>query len=213
VFRLPEFQPDLSTPEVLAMSYIESQPIDALTDAPQEVRDHVAQHLIDLTLRELFTFGLMQTDPNLANYRFDPATGRIVLLDFGAVMAIDPALTSDFRTLLNAALDLDAERTRAAMLRIGYFDAATAPRHQALILQMFDTAMAPLRQSTPYDFGTSDMVKTLRDMGLAMGSERELTHVPPPATMFLHRKIGGIYLLAAKLRARVALRPLLERHR
>ncbi len=212
-FRLPELHPDLSTPEVLAMTYIDSQPIDALTDAPQDLRDHVAQKLIDLTLRELFEFGLMQTDPNLANYRFDPATGRIVLLDFGAVMAIDPALTEEFRTLLNAALDEDAARTRAAMLRIGYFSAATAPRHQALILEMFNTAMAPLRQSTAFDFGASDLVRTLRDMGMAMGSERELTHVPPPATMFLHRKIGGIYLLASKLRARVALRPLLERHR
>jgi predicted unusual protein kinase regulating ubiquinone biosynthesis (AarF/ABC1/UbiB family) len=212
-FRLPELHPDLSTAQVLAMTYIDSQPIDALTDAPQELRDHVAQHLIELTLRELFTFGLMQTDPNLANYRFDPGTGQIVLLDFGAVMEIDPALTSDFRTLLNAALDEDTAATRAAMQRIGYFNAATAPRHQALIHQMFDTAMVPLRQSTPYDFGSSDMVNTLRDMGLAMGSERELTHVPPPATLFLHRKIGGIYLLASKLRARVALRPLLERYR
>lgn len=50
-------------------------------------------------------------------------------------------------------------------------------------------------------------------MGLAMGTERELTHVPPPATMFLHRKIGGIYLLAAKLKARVALRAMVERYR
>jgi predicted unusual protein kinase regulating ubiquinone biosynthesis (AarF/ABC1/UbiB family) len=173
----------------------------------------VAQKLIDLTLQELFAFGLMQTDPNLANYRFDPATGQIVLLDFGAAMEIDPSLTSDFRNLLNAALDQDGARTRAAMLRIGYFSPATAPRHQDLIMDMFETAMAPLRQITPYDFGTSYMVKTLRDMGLAMGSERELTHVPPPATLFLHRKIGGIYLLASKLRARVALRPLLERYR
>ncbi|MFU8777193.1 MAG: ABC1 kinase family protein [Roseovarius sp.] len=212
-FLLPELQPDLSTPEVLAMSYVESQPIEALTDAPQDLRDRVAHNLIDLTLRELFAFGRMQTDPNLANYRFDPGTRQIVLLDFGAVMAIDPALTTDFRALLNAALDRDAARTHAAMLRIGYFDAATAPRHQALILQMFDTAMTPLRQSAPFDFGASDLVATLRDMGRAMGSERDLTHVPPPAAMFLHRKIGGIYLLAAKLRARVALRPLLERHR
>lgn len=212
-FRLPALHSDLSTPEVLAMTYIDSQPIDTLTDAPQDLRDHVAQKLIDLTLQELFAFGLMQTDPNLANYRFDPATGQIVLLDFGAAMEIDPSLTSDFRNLLNAALDQDGARTRAAMLRIGYFSPATAPRHQDLIMDMFETAMAPLRQITPYDFGTSDMVKTLRDMGLAMGSERELTHVPPPATLFLHRKIGGIYLLASKLRARVALRPLLERYR
>ncbi|EAQ26398.1 ABC1 kinase family protein [Roseovarius sp. 217] len=211
-FRLPDLHTDLSTPHVLAMSYIESQPIDALIDAAQDLRDHIARHLIALTLRELFDFGLMQTDPNLANYRFDTASRRIVLLDFGAVMAIAPDLTQDFRGLLNAALACDAARTRAAMLRIGYFDAATSTRHQDLILEMFNAAMAPLRQSTPFDFGSADLMQTLRDMGLAMGSERDLTHVPPPATMFLHRKIGGMYLLATKLRARVALRPMLERY-
>jgi len=35
---------------------------------------------------------------------------------------------------------------------------------------------------------------------------------PPAATLFLHRKIGGMYLMAAQLRARVALRPMVERY-
>lgn len=30
------------------------------------------------------------------------------------------------------------------------------------------------------------------------------------APQFLHRKIGGMYLMAAKLRARVTLRPMVE---
>jgi predicted unusual protein kinase regulating ubiquinone biosynthesis (AarF/ABC1/UbiB family) len=213
VFRLPELHADLSTPQVLAMSYVESRPIDALADAPQALRDHVATQLIDLVLRELFSFHLMQTDPNLANYRFDPASGRIVLLDFGAVMAIEPGLVQDFRRLLNAGLDRDPAAIRPAMLKIGYFGAAAPKRQQALIMEMFDTAMAPLRQSEPFDFGKSDLIETLRDMGLAMAGDRDLTHVPPPATMFLHRKIGGIYLLATKLKARVSLRPMLERYR
>jgi predicted unusual protein kinase regulating ubiquinone biosynthesis (AarF/ABC1/UbiB family) len=213
IFRLPEFHADLSTPQVLAMSFIESEPLDALTDAPQALRDHVAHHLIDLVLRELFRFHLMQSDPNLANYRYDRAAKRIVLLDFGAAMPVRPEVAQDFRHLLNAALDSDPAMTRAAMQKIGYFDAATAPRHQALILDMFDTAMAPLRQTDPFDFGEADLVERLRDMGIAMGTERDLTHVPPAETLFLHRKIGGIYLLAAKLRARVALRPMLERYR
>jgi predicted unusual protein kinase regulating ubiquinone biosynthesis (AarF/ABC1/UbiB family) len=212
-FMLPELVPELCTAQVLAMTYLESQPIDSLTSAPQALRDHVASQLIDLVLRELFTFQLMQTDPNLANYRFDPATGRIVLLDFGAVMAIDPGLAKDFRHLLEAALNGEPVQMRTAMQRVGYFNEATAPHHQDLILAMFDTAMAPLRQGHPFDFGSSALIKTLRDMGLAMGSERDLTHVPPPETLFLHRKIGGIYLLAAKLRARVALRPLVEAYR
>jgi hypothetical protein len=47
-------------------------------------------------------------------------------------------------------------------------------------------------------------------MGLAIENDRELAHVPPAATLFLHRKIGGMYLIATKLRARVALRPMVE---
>lgn len=210
-YLLPEVEVGLSTPQVLAMSYLDSQPIDALTGAPQDLRDRVAAALIDLCLNELFTFGLMQTDPNLANYRFCAAPNRVVLLDFGAVMPIEQGMRDDFRTLLRAALGDDPAATRAALLRIGYFDGTTAPQHQDLIQRMFEAAMTPLRQGEPFDFGTSTLLETLRDMGLAMAMDRDLTHVPPPATMFLHRKIGGIYLLATKLRARVALRPMVER--
>ena len=210
IFVLPDLLADLCTPQVLAMTYLDSVPLDSLVDAPQTLRDRVAAALIDLVLRELFVFGAMQTDPNLANYRYDPKTGRIVLLDFGAVQPISPAVAADFRALARVALAGGADQTRDAMQRIGYFGSATAPHHQDLIQAMFDTAMAPLRQDAPFDFGDTDLLERLRDMGLAIGTDRELAHVPPAATLFLHRKIGGMYLMAAKLRARVALRPMLE---
>ena len=209
-FVLPALHPELCTPQVLAMTYIESAPLDSLLDAPQAVRDRVAEALINLVLRELFVFGAMQTDPNLANYRYDPQTGRIVLLDFGAVQPIAPDLAADFRALARVALDGGDAETRAAMMQIGYFGPATAPHHQELIQAMFNTAMDPLRQETLFDFGQSDLLERLRDMGLAIGNDRELAHVPPAATLFLHRKIGGMYLMAAKLQARIALRPMVE---
>jgi len=210
VFVLPALHPALCTTQVLAMSYVESAPLDSLVDAPQAVRDRVATALIDLVLRELFVFGAMQTDPNLANYRYDPKTGRIVLLDFGAVQTIARELAADFRALARVALDGGAEATRDAMLRIGYFGPTTAPHHRDLIQSIFDVAMGPLRQDTPFDFGTSRLLDRLRDMGLAIGNDRQLAHIPPAATLFLHRKIGGMYLMAAKLRARIALRPMVE---
>jgi predicted unusual protein kinase regulating ubiquinone biosynthesis (AarF/ABC1/UbiB family) len=144
------------------MSFADSIPLDSLVDAPQAVRDWVAAALIDLVLRELFVFGAMQTDPNLANYRYDPKTNRIVLLDFGAVQPIAPDLAADFRALARVALDGGATETRDAMLRIGYFGPATAPHHQDLIQSMFNVAMAPLRQDTPLDFGRSDLLERLR---------------------------------------------------
>ena len=212
IFALPELQEDLSTPNVLAMTYLDSVPLDHLVEAPQAQRDRVAAALIELVLRELFDFGLMQTDPNLANYRHDPRTGRIVLLDFGAVQPVAPALADDFRQLARVALEGGAEETRAAMLRIGYFGPETQPHHQTLIQSMFDLAMTPLRQDAPFDFGQSDLLERLRDMGLAIGNDRDLAHVPPAATLFLHRKIGGMYLMAARLRARVGLRAMVAHH-
>ena len=96
------------------------------------------------------------------------------------------------------------------MLPIVYFGPQTAPHHQDLIVAMFGLAMEPLRQTTAFDFGSSNLLERLRNMGLAIGNDRDLAHVPPAATLFLHRKIGGMYLMAAKLRARVALRPMIE---
>ncbi len=210
MFLVPDLHPALCTSQVLAMRYVDSAPLDSLTHAPQALRDTVAAALIDLVLREIFVFGAMQTDPNWANYRYCPQSGRIVLLDFGAVQTIAPNLAADFRALAQVALDGEPKATHDAMLRIGYFGPTTAPHHETLIQSMFDLAMEPLRQATPFDFGQSDLLERLRDMGLAIGSDRDLAHVPPAATLFLHRKIGGMYLMAAKLRARVALRPMVE---
>ena len=212
-FIVPQVQDDFSTDAVLAMTYITADPVDVLVDAPQDIRDRAARDLIDLVLRELFTFGAMLTDPNLANYRVDHATGRIVLLDFGAVRGINPAQQGAFRNLMNAGLDDDSVAIRQAMLDIGYFGTATPPQHQDLIQAMFDTAMVPLRQDAPFDFGATDLLERLRDMGMVIGNDRDLMHVPPAETLFLHRKIGGMYLLATKLRARVNLRALLENYR
>ena len=209
-FALPALHADLCAPQVLAMRFMDSAPLDSLVDAAQALRDRIAAALIDLALHELFLFGAMQTDPNLANYRFDPATGRIVLLDFGAVQPIAQDVSADFRALAQVALDGGHAETRDAMLRIGYFGPATAPHQQELIQAMFDVATGPLRKDAPFDFGRSDLLERLRNMGLAIGNDHELAHVPPAATLFLHRKIGGMYLMAAKLRARIALRPMVE---
>ena len=75
---------------------------------------------------------------------------------------------------------------------------------------MFDAAIGPQQPDAPFDFGTSDLLKRLRDMGLAIGRDRDLAHVPPAATLVLHRKIGGMSLMAPKLRARAAPRPMAE---
>jgi hypothetical protein len=67
---LPTVDERLTTPEVLAMSFVTGDPIETLAATPQALRDRVATQLWDLVLREFFAWGLVQTDPNFANYRY-----------------------------------------------------------------------------------------------------------------------------------------------
>lgn len=212
-FAVPRRHEALCTPNVLAMDYMDSRPIATLTEAPQELRDHVAGLLIDLVLRELFEFGAMQTDPNFANYRYDPDTGKVVLLDFGAARWFSPGLRGAFHRLMTAGLARDRAGAEAAALELRLFDARLPDQHREVIFAMLDTGMEALREDAPFDFGTSDLAIRLRDMGLAIGTEREFWHVPATDTLLVQRKVAGTYLLAARLRARVNLTRIVARYR
>jgi predicted unusual protein kinase regulating ubiquinone biosynthesis (AarF/ABC1/UbiB family) len=207
--RVPDLQPDLTTPGVLAMTWLDGRPVEDLETAPQPDRDRVATRLLDLAFRELLDFRLMQTDPNFANYRHDPATGRVILLDFGATRDIPPALADAYRALLRAGRDGDRDRQRTAALRIGLLAPDTPAPQAAALLAMIHLALAPLRGGGVFDFAASDLAPRLRDAGLALAQDRAALPVPPADALFLHRKFGGLYLLAARLRARVDLGALL----
>ena len=73
-FLLPEVQETLSNVNILAMSHVEGEPVEALAKASQAERDRVVGLLFELLFREIFEFHLVQTDPNFANYRYDPAS-------------------------------------------------------------------------------------------------------------------------------------------
>lgn len=212
-FLVPKLHPDLSTNDVLAMEFIDSVPLDQLATAPQETRDRIMTRLIALLLKELFDFQLMQTDPNFANYRYRAETDQLVLLDFGATREFGNEIVQDFRKLMVAGLENDTNRARQAMMAIGFFDKETPPQHQTAVLAMFDVAMVPLRTDVAFDFGTTDLATRLRDMGLELGAARDFWHLPPMDALFLQRKFAGMYLLAAKLRARVNVRALLDAHK
>lgn len=47
---------------------------------------------------------------------------------------------------------------------------------------------------------------------MQLGTDRDFWHTPPVDALFLHRKIGGLYLLAARLGARVDIRRLFQPH-
>ncbi|MEX3014627.1 ABC1 kinase family protein [Gymnodinialimonas hymeniacidonis] len=210
-FAVPEFREDLSTDVALAMSFEDAAPIEALAEADPKDRDTAVTALIELCLRELFDFRVMQTDPNFANYRWRAETGQIVLLDFGATRDIPDALAEGHLTLLRAGVEGQRSDVLAALEGIGFVKPGLSAVHREAILDMADLGFSALRQRDAFDFGVTDLANELRQKGQVIGQERELWHLPPADTLFLQRKIGGLYLLATRLGARVDLHHMLKR--
>ena len=211
-FVLPEAISALTTPDILVMSWVEGVAVESLDKAPQAVRDRIASRLISLFFRELFVFRLIQTDPNFANYRYVPEHDRVVLLDFGATRVYPLDTVEAYRDLMQAAVRGDRSAMTAAARAIGYFDEHIHDQQRDAVIDLFALACEPLRHVGTYDFAGSDLPLRLRDVGMKLSMDRDFWHTPPADALFLHRKLGGLYLLAARLKAHVNVRLMSQPH-
>jgi len=208
---IPRVHDDLTTAHILAMDYIEGAPLDALAGPQhtQKQRDRVGALLYRILFRELFELRFMQTDPNFANYLLLP-NGDIGLLDYGAVRELPVRLVEHYRALFQAGVTGDRDTMRATMLAIGFFDAAERADRVEALVDLFVVGFEPFAHKGIYDFGTSDVTARAREVGMDLTLQKGFMRPPPPETMFLHRKLGGTFLLCARIAARADVRSLLR---
>ncbi|MEO8603603.1 MAG: AarF/ABC1/UbiB kinase family protein [bacterium] len=208
---IPRVYDDLTTAHILAMDYIDGAPLDSLAgpEYTQKQRDRVGALLYRILFRELFELRFMQTDPNFANYMLLP-NGDVALLDYGAVRELPARLVECYRQLFQAGLDGDRAALRATMLAIGFFaDDERADRIETLV-DLFVIGFEPFAHRGIYDFGASDLTMRAREVGMDLTFTKGFMRPPPPETIFLHRKLGGTFLLCNRIGARVDTRALLR---
>jgi predicted unusual protein kinase regulating ubiquinone biosynthesis (AarF/ABC1/UbiB family) len=208
--RSPWVARDLTTPHVLAMELVEGDPIESLAGATRELRDRICTRLMGLALREIFDWGLVQTDPNFANFRYRREEDAVVLLDFGATRRYDPDRIDGFRRLLRAGLGDDRHALEEAVSEVGYLDPADPAAYRQAVLDIIETAAGPARHPGVFDFGPADLSERLGEQVLALRMDQGFGRMPPPDILYLHRKLGGLYLLCKRLSARVPVSELLD---
>jgi len=211
-FVVPGVHADLTTRDVLTMEYMDGAPIESLTGAGEALRHDVAKRLIEQTLREFFDWGLVQTDPNYANYLYQREQDRIVLLDFGATRPYAPVRREAFRRLLQAGTRDDRAALQGAAAEVGYLGDNDVPAYRETMLRLMHASMEPVRTEGGFDFAASGLAERISRIVLELRAESRLWRLPPPDMMFLHRKLGGMYMLCTKLGARIDMRALLARY-
>lgn len=199
-FVLPRPHPDWSTGEILAMDYLPGNPIEDITG---DDRTAVAEALIDLTLREVFDFHLTQSDPNFANFRYDLARRKVILLDFGATWAIDPGVSQSYRRLIAAGVAGDTAAIAQAAQSLGLIHGDNPL--DAHVLAMIEEVFTALNQDL-FDLTDRRLIERLNAKALALAKTGYIPPEPPMDVLYLQRKIGGIFLLSGQLGASLCLR-------
>lgn len=234
---VPAVVRELSTRRVLVTEWLEGAPIDQAVEAGlgQAERDSIARTLLKLTLRELFEWRFMQTDPNWGNFFYDARSGRVGLLDFGASRDYPKSFVDDYLRLVWAAANGDRRTIEdvsvrsespggggargQALLRcathpstylpaVGFLTGLESPVMREAHVTSGLVVGEPFMTPGVFDFRASGMTARLSGH-LSVFSEHRLT--PPPDEVYsLHRKLAGAFLICIRMGARIHCRDLLE---
>ncbi|KAF8051516.1 hypothetical protein N665_1714s0009 [Sinapis alba] len=206
-FYVPRVIDELSSKKVLTTELISGVPIDKVASLDQETRDYVGRKMLELTLKELFVFRFMQTDPNWGNFLYDEPTKTINLIDFGAARDYPKKFVDDYLRMVMACADKDSKGVIEMSRRLGFLTGDEPDVMLDAHVQAGFIVGLPFAEPGGYAFRTNNITSSVSNLGATMLKHR-LT--PPPDEAYsLHRKLSGAFLACIKLGATVRCRDLL----
>ena len=107
---------------------------------------------------------------------------------------------------MNSAATRNKEMMQQAALKIGLIDESHSEMQIEMVVDIGMEACEAIRCNGAYDFGESDLIARLHEKGMALTMEHNFWHTPPVDALFIHRKLGGLFLLAKRLKAKVDMR-------
>lgn len=171
----------------------------------QDTNNWIATNIMRLCLSEIATYRFMQTDPNWANFLYNEKTGKIELLDLGAARDFGDSFIDNYVNLLRAAVRKDREGVKDYSKKLGYLTGLESPTmidaHVESVMVLGEPFSPHDNHGKAFDFRNQTVSDRVRGNIGVMLNER-LTP-PPEETYSLHRKLSGVFLLCARLKATV----------
>lgn len=207
-FNVPDIIDELSGKTVITSEWVPGVHIDKVKSMSQDIRNDVGSLLLRLTMRELFDWRFMQTDPNWGNFLYDEHADQLHLIDFGAAKEYPKPFVDDYLRMVLACADKNRDEVIMRSTKLKFL---TGDESKVMLDAHCDAGYLvgqPFATEGLYDFAThSALSRKIAALGGVMLKHR-LT-APPEEAYSLHRKLSGAFLACIKLGSQVPCRDIL----
>jgi predicted unusual protein kinase regulating ubiquinone biosynthesis (AarF/ABC1/UbiB family) len=208
-FIVPAVFEDYCTERVLTMSFEDGLDLKSwiLEKPPMQNRINIGTALLDLYNIEFFKNGLVQTDPNLANYLVRQDTLQIVLLDFGAVIEYSKDFVKYYTELAKILLNGSNREIIDFCVKFDLLDSRESDEAKDAFVEMVRLSVKPfLPKLQPFTFDDKDYATQIKNSIFNFTKKSKFSK-PPREFIFLHRKLGGIFNIMKMMNLSIDLSP------
>ena len=208
--NVPKVYNQLSTQETLTMSFFEGRELSSKMAYDQSSINEISLSLLELLLNEIFTFKLVQTDPNLANFLISEGDNSLCILDFGACCQVSEATHELYKDLLNVALTLDANKIKSFLEDKNFIPKDASSEGTKFFDRIISIAINEISQNEFFDFQQSKVFEIITEEDLNLYFELIPSSLFGSDFIFIQRKIFGLILFFRAIGAKLPLLKILK---
>ena len=208
--NVPKVYNELSTQETLTMSFLEGRELSSKMAYDQSSINEISLSLLELLLNEIFTFKLVQTDPNLANFLLSEGDNSLCILDFGACCQVSEATHELYKDLLNVALTLDAKKIKSFLEDKNFIPKDASSEGTKFFDKIISIAINEISQNEFFDFQRSKVFEIITEEDLNLYFELIPSSLFGSDFIFIQRKIFGLILFFRAIGAKLPLLKILK---
>ena len=210
---VPNYYPDLCADGVLVMDYMSGERLTAslVKQLNLHTRNTLGKTMLQLFFLEIFELGLMQADCNFGNYLIEPASGSLILLDFGSVIELDGVVRQALADTMIAGLEGNDELLMDALKRLGCLRSESSDYARDTFRSFIRHLLEPLRSpdnlpaeylnaEDQYCWATSGLLTRAGKKAANSATSRHFS-IPSAEFALIARKLTGVFTFIAMLEA------------
>ncbi|MFZ3229135.1 MAG: AarF/ABC1/UbiB kinase family protein [Pseudobdellovibrio sp.] len=224
-FIVPKVFERYSNKCVLATEFLEGFKADhhLIQSLSAKRRNTLSENFLDLYLKEIFEWNLVQTDPHLGNYKIqlDPlGNDKIILLDFGACRSFSDDFLTHYKRMIKGSVTFEEKLFFEASKGLGFIVDSDSSAYLKVFTDFCYETVEPfwlpndprnikgkVKEDGTYNWKETDLPgrvakKVVQFKNFDLRS-------PPQEILFLDRKTGGVFIFLSVLKANINARKII----